>query len=192
MSPVLLLIRENIAFIAILPLLYLEKYNIRNHKKFFVFCSFFLIWSILCFGIIRNLGEIFTPQSAPRIVPGGYGEILGFLFSQEGVTTFARYMNLDLIALGTRVSFFDPLVLSALTLGILIPLFYLFQRDFFRMSITGLALLNGVLNTTLNGLVGNPQGVFFRYYVIGLIFTTYYLLIGSPKGSRGASLSSKQ
>jgi hypothetical protein len=192
LSPVLLLIRENIAFIAILPLLYIEKYNIRNYKKISVLCSSFLIWNILCFGIIRNLGEVFTPQTAPRIVPGGYSEILGFLFSQEGVATFAHYMNLDLIALGGRVSFFDPLVVSALVLGVLIPLFYFFQRDFFKMSITGLALFNGVLNTTLNGLVGNPQGVFFRYYVIGLIFTTYYLLNRSPKRYSGAFLSLKQ
>ena len=185
LSPVLLSIRENISLIAILPLLCLEKFNIRNFKKIAVFFSFFFIWNILCFWIIRNLGEIFTPQSAPRIVPGGYDEILGFLFSQEGGEAFARYMNLDLIALGTRVSFFDPLVVSALVLGVLIPLYYIFQKDFLRMSITGLALFNGVLNTTLNGLVGNPQGVFFRYYVIGLIFTTYYLLSLSPKRSGG-------
>jgi hypothetical protein len=185
LSPVLLSIRENISLIVILPLLWLEKFNIRNLKKIAVFFSFFFIWNILCFWIIRNLGEISTPQSAPRIVPGGYDEILGFLFSQEGGEAFARYMNLDLIALGTRVSFFDPLVVSALVLGVLIPLYYIFQQDFLRMSITGLALFNGVLNTTLNGLVGNPQGVFFRYYVIGLIFTTYYLLSLSPKRSGG-------
>lgn len=185
LSPVLLSIRENIALIAILPLLYLEKFNIRNLKKTAVFFLFFFTWNILCFWIIRNLGEIFTPQSAPRIIPGGYGEILGFLLSQEGVETFARYMNLDLIALGIRVSFFDPLVVTSLVLGVLIPLYYIFQKDFLRMSITGLALFNGVLNTTLNGLVGNSRGVFFRYYVIGLIFTTYYLLSLSPKRSGG-------